>query len=116
MTNKKYDDLIRALVPRQPNPQPSGPQPGQGPPVIMYPGQQPYNPPGPVYIGQAPIQPPVYRAEPPYTPDPYPVEPWPPMPPRQPRPKSSGPSGLDVAMILLCAGCFIIFLAALLPG
>lgn len=112
MSNKRYDDLMRALVPR-PNPQqPTGPQPGQGPPVVLPPGQQPYHPPGPVYIGQAPIQPPVEY------PRQYPVEPWPPMPgPRpDPRPKQkTGPSGLDVAMIIFGAACFVIILAALLP-
>ena len=118
-SNKKYDDLIRALVPRQP----TGPQPGHHPagqpqqPMMVYPPGQPYQP-GPYYMGNAPIQyPPQYRMEPPYMPEP--VEPWPPMPPNPPRyppPRKSGPSGLDLAVVIFVAAMALIFLAAALPN
>jgi len=114
-SNKKYDDLIRALVPRQP----TGPQPGHHPagqpqqPMMVYPPGQPYQP-TPYYMGNAPIQYPV---------DPYPrqysVEPWPPMPdPRPPRPEPAKKSGtwLDLAMVIFISAMALIFLAAALPN
>ena len=114
---KRIDDLMRALVPRQ---QQQGHQPAGQPqqPMMVYPPGQPYPypPTGPWYQGNAPVHPPQYRMEPPYMPEP--VEPWPPMPPnppRQPQPRKSGPSGLDLAVVIFVAAMALIFLAAALP-
>lgn len=117
--NKKdqYQDLMRALVPKQP----TGPTHGHHPsPYPGYPGPT-YPPAGPYYHGAAPIQyPPGYRTEPGYYPEPYP-EPWPeplpgPNPPRRPQPEKSGPSGLDLAVVIFVAAMGLIFLAAALPN
>jgi len=112
--NQKYDDLMRALVPRQPHNPQYGHQPAGQPqqPMVVYPGQ-PYQP-TPYYMGNAPIQyPPQYPVDP--YPRQDPVEPWPPMPPRQPQPRKSGPSGLDLAVVIFVAAMALIFLAAALP-
>ena len=113
--NQKYDELLRALIPKQ---QQQGHPGHQGAPQPGYPvNPYPYPPTGPWYQGNAPVQyPPQYRIEPPYMPDP--VEPWPPMPPnppRQPQPRKSGPSGLDLAVVIFVAAMALIFLAAALP-
>jgi hypothetical protein len=114
MSDKRYDDLMRALIPRQNPQQPTGPMPGHQGPMPGYTGQPPAYHPTPYYMGNAPIQYPVEY------PRQYPVEPWRPMPeprpPIDPRPRQkTGPSGLDVAMIIFGAACFVIILAAMLP-
>lgn len=117
MSNKRYDDLIRALVPRQPQ-NPTGPAYGQYPQPQPQPGPGPGYYPGPYYRGQAPIvdppgyYPPVYPQ-----PDPWPPTPGPVMPvmPR-PKPEKKGMSGLDLALVIFVAAMGIIFLAAALPN
>lgn len=116
MSNRKYDELMRALVPKQPGHQ--HPTHGQHP--TPYPGQ-PYPPAGPYHHGNAPIQYPQYpRMEPGYPPvEPYypPVEPEPiPGPPRDPRPKSSGPSWMDGALIFIIGFMFLAFIFGIFSG
>lgn len=121
MSNKRYDELMRALVPKQPTGPTHGHHPAGQPqqPMVVYPGQ-PYPPAGPYHHGNAPIQYPQYpRIEPGYPVEPYP-EPWPepmpgPNPPRRPQPEKRGPSGLDLAVVIFVAAMGLIFLAAALP-
>ncbi len=119
MSNKKYDDLIRALVPRQPGPQQPGHQPAGHQPMAGYPV---YPQAGPYYQGQAPI---VYQQGPPPAPAPMPYQrydyhqpvgdPWP--VPEQPRRQESrkGWNGVDVAAVIFAVACLLIFIAAALP-
>jgi hypothetical protein len=119
MSNKRYDDLIRALVPKQPGPQ-HGHQPAGHQPMTAYPV---YPPAGPYYQGQAPI---IYQQAPPAPPAPYqradypPVDHWPTMPGPEPlrqpqQPRKQGPSAIDTAAVIFVVACVLIFLAAMLP-